>query len=172
MKQQTNKMNIKSFFENPKGKALIQFIKFCLVGVSNTAISYVIDIVCYYVLFANSNFPGIINILTAFGVTATPKAVKTVIASILAFIISVTNSYFWNNRFVFKSGNKTLGAHLKAYFKTVLCYGVTGLVISPVVKVLLTNMGIIYAISSFASLIITIPVNFLLNKFWAFKAKK
>ena len=165
-------MNVKDFLEGSKGKALIQFIKFCLVGVSNTAISYVIDIICYYVLFANSNFTGMINILTAFGITATSKAVKTIIASILAFIISVTNSYFWNNRFVFKSGNKTFGAHIKAYFKTVLCYGVTGLIISPIVKVLLTNMGIIYAISSFASLIITIPINFLLNKFWAFKAKE
>ncbi len=165
-------MNIKSFLEGSKGKALVQFIKFCLVGVSNTAISYVIDIVCYYILFANSNFSGIINILTAFGITATSKAVKTIIASILAFIISVTNSYFWNNRFVFKSGNKTFGDHIKAYFKTVLCYGLTGLIISPVVKVLLTNMGIIYAISSFASLIITIPINFLMNKFWAFRAKK
>ena len=162
-------MNIVKFIKSEKVQSLIQFVKFCIVGVSNTAISYGIDILCYYIIFANSNFSFIINVLTAFGVTATSKAVKTVIASILAFIISVTNSYFWNNRFVFKSGSKTFKDHCKIYCKTFLCYGITGLIISPIIKVILTNLGIAYALSSFASLIITIPLNFLLNKFWAFK---
>lgn len=162
-------MKIKKFLSNPKLVALIQFVKFCIVGVSNTLISYGIDMLCFYVLFAFSDFRGAVNLLSKIGITASADTVKTVIASILAFVISVTNSYFWNNRFVFKSGNSTFKAHLKSYFKTFLCYGVTGLIISPVIKVLLVNAGISYAIASFGSLVITIPINFILNKFWAFK---
>ena len=162
-------MKIKELLKNEKFAAFIQFIKFCIVGVSNTLISYGIDMLCFYVLFAFSDFHGWVSLLGKIGITASADLVKTVIASILAFVISVTNSYFWNNRFVFKSGNSGVKAHLKSYIKTFLCYGVTGLVISPIIKVLLVNAGIPYAIASFGSLIITIPINFILNKFWAFK---
>ena len=62
--------------------------------------------------------------------------------------------------------------HLKAYLKTVVCYGITGLVLSPIIKVLLSNVGVPYYIASLGSLVITIPLNFVLNKFWAFNNKK
>lgn len=162
-------MKIKELLENPKLAAFIQFIKFCIVGVSNTLISYGIDMLCFYVLFAFSDFKGMVSLLGKIGVTASAETLKVIFASILAFVISVTNSYFWNNRFVFKSGNQGFKAHLKSYIKTFLCYGITGLIISPVIKAWLVGLGISYAIASFGSLVITIPINFILNKFWAFK---
>ncbi|MBQ6714086.1 MAG: GtrA family protein [Clostridia bacterium] len=162
-------MKLKELLKTEKFAAFIQFVKFCIVGVSNTLISYGIDMLCFYVLFGFLDFQGAVNLLSKIGLTASADTVKTVIASILAFVISVTNSYFWNNRFVFKAGNSTFKDHLKSYFKTFLCYGVTGLIISPVIKVLLVNASIPYAIASFGSLIVTIPINFILNKFWAFK---
>ena len=135
--------------------ALIQFIKFGLVGVSNTAISYGIDMLCYYVLLVHVNMP---------------QNVKVIVTSILAFVISVTNSYIWNNRFVFRSENKkTVLEHAKSYCKTVVCYGVTGLILSPILKMLLVNWQFQYWLASLASLIVTIPLNFVLNKFWAFR---
>ena len=39
---------------NPKTAALLQFVKFGLVGVSNTAISYGIEMLCFYVFSYNS----------------------------------------------------------------------------------------------------------------------
>lgn len=135
--------------------ALIQFIKFGLVGVSNTAISYGIDMLCYYVLLVHVNMP---------------QNAKVVVTSILAFAISVTNSYIWNNRFVFRSENKkTVREHVKSYCRTVVCYGVTGLILSPILKMLLVNWQFQYWLASLASLIVTIPLNFVLNKFWAFR---
>lgn len=135
--------------------ALIQFIKFGLVGVSNTAISYGIDMLCYYVLLVHVNMP---------------QNAKVVVTSILAFVISVTNSYIWNNRFVFRSENKkTVREHAKSYCRTVVCYGVTGLILSPILKMLLVNWQFQYWLASLASLIVTIPLNFVLNKFWAFR---
>ena len=65
-----------------KLSSLFQFIKFGFVGVSNTLISYITYIIC-------------INI-----------GVHYLIASILGFIISVLNSYFWNSKYVFKQQNK------------------------------------------------------------------
>ena len=73
-------------------------------------------------------------------------------------------------RFVFRSENKkTVLEHAKSYCKTVVCYGVTGLILSPILKMLLVNWQFQYWLASLASLIVTIPLNFVLNKFWAFR---
>lgn len=137
---------------------LLQFIKFGLVGVSNTLISYSIEMLCYYVLLVNFKWN---------------ENVRIAVTSVLAFAVSVTNSYYWNNRYVFKSDvRKTFKEHAVAYLRTVACYGVTGLILSPVLKMLAGNFGVPYWLSSLGTLVITIPLNFILNKFWAFAGKK
>ena len=137
------------------GAALLQFVKFGIFGVSNTAISYGIEMLCYYVLFVNVPWSESVRILAT---------------SVLAFVVSVTNSYYWNNRYVFGSGTKkTVRQHLTAYLKTVACYGVTGLLLAPAIKVYVTALGVPYWLSSLGALVVTIPLNFILNKFWAFR---
>ena len=137
------------------GAALLQFVKFGIVGVSNTAISYGIEMLCYYVLFVNVPWSESVRILAT---------------SVLAYVVSVTNSYYWNNRYVFGSGTKkTVRQHLTAYLKTVACYGVTGLLLAPAIKVYVTALGVPYWLSSLGALVVTIPLNFILNKFWAFR---
>lgn len=162
---------LKSFLQNEKVAPLIQFIKFGLVGVSNTAISYGVEMLCYYLIFKDSEFPAILNLLSKIGISANGNNVKIVITTIIAFVISVSNSYFWNNRYVFGSGKKSFSQHLKTYFKTFACYGITGLILSPVIKILLSKIEIPFFIASLGALIITIPLNFVMNKFWAFKSK-
>lgn len=148
-------MKTPDFFLDPKFSSLIQFFKFGLVGLSNTAISYGIDMFCYYVLFASVSWPENTKILTS---------------AILAFAVSVTNSYYWNNRYVFGSGEKkTAIQHLAAYLRTVMCYGVTGLLIGPALKLWFNSCGMQYWLSSIACLVVTIPLNFVMNKFWAFR---
>lgn len=133
---------------------LLQFVKFGLVGVSNTLISYGIEMLCYYGLLAGVGWSD---------------AAKIAVTSALAFIVSVTNSYYWNNRYVFGKGErKTAFQHLAAYGKTVICYGVTGLVLAPALKVWVSGMGVPYWAASLGTLLVTIPLNFVLNKFWAF----
>ena len=62
-----------------------QFIKFGLVGVSNTLISYGIDMLGYYVVFKNTAFSGIIDSLNTIGIKATSDSVKVVIVTAIAF---------------------------------------------------------------------------------------
>lgn len=162
---------IKALLQNEKLSSLIQFIKFGLVGVSNTAISYGIEMLCYYVLFKNTKFIGILNLLALLGISTDGNNVKIVITTIIAFVVSVSNSYFWNNRYVFGSGKKSFSEHFKTYFKTFACYGITGLILSPIIKILLTKISVPFFIASLGALIITIPLNFVMNKFWAFKSK-
>ncbi len=138
-------------------KLLRQFIRFGLVGVSNTAISYGIEMLCYYVLFANAPWD---------------ENVKIALTSVLAFLVSVTNSYYWNNRFVFAQGKKTKKEHLVSWLKTAACYALTGLLLSPAIKMWLSGLGVPYWAASLGSLAVTIPLNFLLNKYWAFRGKK
>lgn len=165
-------MKLNEILKGKKATAFIQFIKFGIVGVSNTLISYGVEMLCFYILFSNAKFTSIVSLLKNIGIQATGEAVKVVITSAIAFIISVTNSYLLNNRFVFKNGSKTIGRHIISYLKTVLCYGITGLILAPIIKILLKNAGIAYYIAAFSSLIITVPINFILNKFWAFAKKE
>ncbi len=137
-------------FKREKLLSLIsQFIKFSLVGVSNTAISY-----------------GTYALLTYIGC-------PYVISNIIAFIVSVLNSFFWNNRYVFKKND---GEHRNPWWtlaKTFLAYGSTGLILSNILLVLFVekfNMN--KYIAPLLILIITIPLNFVINKFWAFRTDK
>lgn len=133
-------MNLKKMF--------IQFIKFGLVGVSNTVISY-----------------GIYALLTYIGC-------PYVISNIIAFVVSVLNSFFWNNRYVFvkKDGEKRNALWTLA--KTFLAYGTTGLLLNNILLVLLVEKCQMNKyIAPILILLITIPLNFIINKFWAFKTK-
>lgn len=144
----------------PQGwwQTVVQFVKFGLVGVSNTLLSYGIEMLCYYVLLPQVPWN---------------ENVRIAVTSVLAFAVSVTNSYYWNNRYVFGRGErKRFAEHLRAYGKTVLCYGVTGLLLAPLLKMGLSGLGIPYWISSLASLVVTIPLNYVLNRFWAFGKNK
>lgn len=133
-----------------------QFLKFGLVGVSNTVISYTIEMLCYYVLFDRFSWPDQARIIAV---------------SALAFIVSTANSYYWNSRYVFDTGEKTLCTHVISYIKMAGCYAITGLIFAPLIKIYISGLGIPYWIVSIGTLIITVPLNFVLNKVWAFRKK-
>ena len=167
------KKRLEKLENHPKGKLLLQFIKFGLVGVSNTAISYAIEMLCYYVLFSKTGFEGLRKVLTAVGITLTAASAKIVVTSILSFIVSVTNSYYWNSRHVFADGQRhTTAQHVATYFKTMACYALTGLLLSPWLKSLLVNNGVSFWVAALLVLIVTIPLNFVMNKLWAYRSRK
>ncbi len=135
-----------------------QFFKFGLVGVSNTAISYGIEMLGYYVVFARVNWP---------------ERVRIAVVTAIAFAVSVLNSYYWNNRYVFKDAErKTFRDHLKALLKMAACYALTGLVLAPLLKVWIHERGVAYWLASLLTLVVTVPLNFVLNKLWAFRKEK
>lgn len=119
-----------------------QFLKFGIVGVSNTLISLGV----YYLLY----FMG----------------VNYLIANTMGFIISVLNSYYWNNRYVFK---KTQKGHLKPLIKTFMSYGLTFILSTGLLFLMVNYLGISKVVAPIIAIIITIPINFFMNKLWAFK---
>ena len=121
-----------------------QFVKFGLVGVSNTVISIVIY-----------------NALLFIGV-------HYIIAYTVAFLVSVVNAYIWNKKFVF---NRQPAGGRKTFFRVFLSYGSTYLLGMGMLYVLVRYAGISERLAQILILFVTIPVNFLLNKLWAFKEK-
>lgn len=129
-------------------KLIIQFIKFGLVGVSNTLISLLV----YYILvYFKCNY---------------------IIANTLGFIISVLNAYYWNNKYVFKQNKEVENApksKWKKLLKVYASYGVTFLLSTFLLYVMVDCLHVSEYIAPIINLCITIPLNFIFNKFWAFK---
>ena len=137
-------------------KTIVQFIKFGIVGLSNTLISYAIYMICL-LLFQNVGIFPQINYL---------------IAQIIAFLLSVLWSFYWNNRMVFvleEGGKRSLWRSL---LKTYVSYSFTGLFLNSILLVLWVNiLGISEFIAPIINLLVSVPLNFIINKFWAFKSK-
>lgn len=129
-------------------QSLIQFIKFAIIGFSNTLISYLV--------YAAGVYLGLHYML----------------ANVLGFVISVLNSFYWNNKYVFRQeegGRNTL----HALAKTFLSYGATGLVLANVLLYLWVDiLHISEYLGPIINLMVTVPLNFVLNKFWAFRSDR
>ena len=131
-----------------------QFIKFACVGLSNTALSYF--------LYAGS--------LLLMRQTSIPVKFGIYIAHTVQFVISVAWSFFWNNRFVFKLEEGQHRTWWKALLKTYAAYAFTGLLVNALLLGLWVNvLGISEFIAPFINLIFNVPLNFVINKFWAFR---
>ena len=135
---------------HPHYGSVMQFIKFGVVGVSNTLISLCVYMLCLHGLQLHYQ-----------------------LANVISFVVSVTNAYYWNSRYVFGNGAQhTLRQHLRAYGKAFLSYGVTFLLGTALLTLWVEGYGISESIAPVINLLITIPLNFVLNKFWAFRKKE
>ena len=133
-----------------------QFIRFGLVGISNTVIGYLI-----YAL--SLNFMRYFNVLPSSDIY---------IAQFIMFVLSVAWSYFWNNRFVFKGNIRSKKDIIISLLKTYATYAFTSLILSELLLVLWVRvLGINEYVAPVLSLVITVPLNFFLQKYWAFKNK-
>ena len=118
-----------------------QFVKFGIVGVSNTLIFLLI----YYILIY--------------------FRVNYIVANTAGFILSVLNAYYWNNKYVFKKCNED---NLKPMIKTFVSYGTTFILSTILLIVMVHYLNISNILAPILNLIITVPFNFILNKYWAF----
>ena len=124
---------------------IFQFVKFGIVGVSNTAISLIVYYIIYWI---NPEW--------------------YMIGNVAGWVISVSNAFFWNNRYVFKSQSKGMRQLLKRIGKTYLSYGATFLMSTAFLYVEVDILHWSAVICPIINLVLTIPLNFLLNKFWTF----
>lgn len=151
-------------------KDLWQFIKFGIVGVSNTLIS-----------------EGIYCVLVFFGVPYLP-------AYFTGFSLSVLNAYYWSSKYVFRADpGQGKRVWWKVLLKTYAAY-FWGFAVSSILLVFwidfiqisryLEGMAEVFAgygaerfdaeflgevLAAGINLLITVPMNFFVNKFWAYK---
>ena len=133
----------------------IQFVKFGIVGVSNTVISYGIYVVVLLLLQKRNLFEN----------------VDYLIAQVVAFLLSVLWSFYWNRRYVFHADTNQV-PWPQALLKTYISYAFTGLFLNSILSIFwvrVVHMPKIFA--PILNLLIAVPLNFILNKFWAFKGK-
>ena len=156
-----------------KWSAIWQFVKFGLVGVMNTFVSYAVYSICYYVLKTNVH-----------------------VANVMGFIISVLNAFIWQSKFVFKQTEEAAPrVWWKVLIKTYISYSFSGLFLTEILLLFwldvinlgqylggiaawlgsfgVTMSGYDLAVSAapFLNMVITVPINFLVNKFWAYRQK-
>lgn len=150
---------IKDGENNSKIKIIIQFIKFALVGASNTIVSLVVT---YLVMFIMNKCFGI-------DTNAAENYLWVDLATFFGFLAGVINSFVLNGKFVFKGKQET--SKSKTFAKVFICYGGTYLLSLLIMNVLLTKLHIPGNIAPIPRFIITIPLNFIANKLWAYKDK-
>ena len=136
-------------------KSVVQFIKFGMVGVSNTLLSY-----CIYAgtvwtfrhkdIFSQNGY---------------------LIAQLGAFFISATWSYCLNSYFTFRdTRKKTIKEWIYGLLKTFTSYSFTGLGCSTLILMLLVGeLHLSPYLAQAINLMIGIPLNFTLNKLWVFR---
>lgn len=121
---------------------IFQFVKFGLVGVSN---AIVLLAVYYVLLYVNVHY---------------------IIAYTIGFILSVLNAYFWNNQYVFKQARATFwNKLLKCYVSYITTFFISTIFLYFWVDII----GISEKIAPIINICITTPINFVMNKLWAFK---
>ena len=129
-------------------KSLIQFIKFGIVGISNT----ILGLSIYYLfIWINKDLYQVGNVV--------------------GWLISVAWSCYWNNKFVFtqeKNGWKLL---LKRLGKSYISYGVSLLLSIILLYIQIETLKWSERIAPLVNLLITIPLNFIMNKFWTFRVE-
>lgn len=125
---------------------IIQFLKFGIVGISNTLISLAV----YYIfLWVDKRL--------------------YLIGNIVGWIISVANAFLGNNKFVFSSEGSGWKSTLTRIGKTYLSYGATFLISTVLLYIEVDVLHWSAVLCPIINLLITIPANFLLNKFWTFR---
>jgi len=122
-------------------ETIVQFIKFCIIGVSNTIIWF-----------------GIYYLLLYF-------YVYYLLANIIAFVFSVLNSYLWNRKFTFTKNTTTLFTITRLYAS----YGITTLLGTGLLYFFVDIVGLSKIISPVINIGITTVINFLLNKYFVFR---
>ena len=130
-------------------KIIIDFIKFSFVGIINTIVSYILINTFHYVL-----------------------KIDVILSNLFTFLLSVLLSYILNSIFVFKLKDHSIKTILKSIIKAYLSYAFTGIILTSILLEIECNkIGIPLYIASLMNLIITVPLNFLMNRYWTFRNK-
>ena len=127
-------------------ETVAQFIKFGLVGVSNTLVAWA---VYYFFLWMNEDL--------------------YLIGGIVGGVLSIANAFFWNDKFVFTGNANDWKSKLKRLGKTYVSYGATSVFGTLLLWSEVHFFDLNKAIAPVVNLLISVPLNFTVNKFWTFR---
>lgn len=154
-------------------KVIFEIFKFGIVGVLNTFVTQLV-----YTITAILGCPYLV-------------------ANATAFIISVFHAYLWQTNFVFKEdSSKEKRVWWKVLLKTYVSYSFTGLFLNSILLIVWIDLlkieayvhpitEIVYSlgftlndydmaviIAPVLNIFINVPINYCLNKFWAYRQNK
>lgn len=135
--------------------SFLQFIKFGIVGITNNIVFFIV----YYLIIA----------------LLKNSAIKYdyIIGNLVGFLISVFWSFIINNKYVFVLAEGEKRPFGNSLLKTYISYGFTGIVLNNILSYIeVSVLGISKLIVPLINLSITVPINFVFNKYWAFKSNK
>lgn len=128
-------------------KSVIQFLKFGLVGISNTLISLGI-----YYLFLWYD-PDLY-----------------LIGNCVGFVVSTMNAYLLNSRFVFQKNSDDENKS-RLIIRTYGAYMLGLLTQTALLFIFVDKLHIPETIAPILTLFVTVPLNFLMNKFWVYRTE-
>ena len=138
-------------------EGFLQFVKFSVVGLSNTAVNYIV----YVISLSLIKFAGLwenYDYLAATGI---------------GFLLSVAWSFFWNNNYVFVRKEGERRSLWGALIRTYVSYSFTSLFLNGVLMIVWVRyVGLSEFVAPILNLLATVPLNFLMNKFWAFQKEE
>ncbi|SEA32481.1 GtrA family protein [Selenomonas ruminantium] len=130
----------------------MQFVKFCIIGISNALVYYFTYAGGLYAFRENS-------ILTDF---------DYLVAHIIGFSFCVYWGFCINRRFVFNEGKVEYAKSLLRFY---IIYTFTGFILNAILLYLWNRVGISAYIAPIINVIFTTPINFIMSKLWAFGEK-
>jgi putative flippase GtrA len=120
----------------------IQLVKFCAVGASGYAVNLAVFYICVELV-----------------------GVHYLLAATLAFVVAVTNNFWWNRHWTFKARIGAARFQAPRFFAvSILAF----LVAATVLELLVSVAGLPELPAQAISIVVATPLNFIGNKMWSF----
>jgi len=123
-----------------------QFLKFSAVGVTNTALDFIV----YFLLTRGFVF----------------WADHYLLAHVISFSLAVTNSFIWNSRWTFKAGREL---KLKRYWRFFAVSLIALLLTQVTLGYLVGYVGVFDLFAKVMAIVVSVAVNFFANRYFVFK---
>ena len=120
----------------------VQLLKFCAVGASG----YVVNLAVFYVC---------VELL----------GLHHLVGATVAFIVAVTNNFWWNRHWTFKAGGGRAGFQAARFFTVSIAAFVFA---ATVLELLVSVVGVPEVAAQAISIAVATPLNFIGNKMWSF----
>ena len=120
----------------------IQLLKFCAVGASGYAVNLAVFSVCVELV-----------------------GLHYLLAATFAFVVAVTNNFWWNRHWTFKARNGAARFQAPRFFAVSI---IAFLVAAAVLELLVSVAGLPEVAAQAIAIVVATPLNFIGNKMWSF----